>query len=332
MPTSVYHTSQRETAHNLATAEAEKYKEFAPPSFVSLTKPVEGKSYPDALNPPLSARDNRLPPSHLAGAPAMRSGFTISDAALSRLLAPTNGHKSKASSSAVVDELAHVARTRLSTADVLLLRDKLTSILEQQSGAPAAAVTAVRVSRGFEAQLKAKKPISVKEVCRAFPMWPFPVQANWLKAVLRLGCLPFFADDEPASVPLPKPPPGDFSSGAGLHEFGDVPPDDFAGLEGTMLQPLGLALPALRSPGHAQQRDTPSKAMRAAETPPGAPPSSATFARPPPDAARASMAMHSPKKASVAGAVSPRLSIQNRPSQWTPSTPGAGHRSPGPRP
>ena len=99
MPTSVYHTSQRETAHNLATAEAEKYKEFAPPSFVSLTKPVEGKSYPDALNPPLSARDNRLPPSHLAGAPAMRSGFTISDAALSRLLAPTNGHKSKASSS-----------------------------------------------------------------------------------------------------------------------------------------------------------------------------------------------------------------------------------------
>ena len=102
----------------------------------------------------------------------------------------------------LVDELAHLARTRLSSADVLQLRDQLTSILESHTGAPAAVVTAVRASRGFEAKLRSSKPVSVRDVCLAFPTWPFSVQANFMKQLLRLGHLPYL--DEPGA-PLLRP-------------------------------------------------------------------------------------------------------------------------------
>ena len=97
------------------------------------------------------------------------------------MLRNTGGSTSRSTSSnqPLVDELTQIARTRLSSADVLRLRDQLTSILESHSGAPASAVTAVRASRGFEAQLKQQKPVSVREMCVALPMWPFQVQAHF---------------------------------------------------------------------------------------------------------------------------------------------------------
>ena len=121
--------------------------------------------------------------------------FHMSDAALQRLMAPSGKSRGTSSNLPLVDELAHLARTRLSSADVLQLRDQLTSILESHTGAPAAVVTAVRASRGFEAKLRSSKPVSVRDVCLAFPTWPFSVQANFMKQILRLGHLPYL--DEP---------------------------------------------------------------------------------------------------------------------------------------
>lgn len=262
------------TAYEQEQANRTAYRKFAPPNFIALHpgNPL------DEMNPPLSARakDMLLPKSLVSDVQPMRArcvshansassplsihdrcalsrvcSFTISDAALSRLLAPSGGKgRGSSSNQPLVDELTHIARTRLSSADVLQLRDQLTSILEGHSGAPGAAVTAVRASRGFEAQLKAEKPVSVREFCLAFPMWPFAVQAHFFKQLLRLARLPFTPDDEDTDRP-PLPAPGG-QGGQAPTPISDPSSlgRDFAGLQGirsTMLQPIGLALPALRT-------------------------------------------------------------------------------------
>ena len=132
------------TSFELSQQKIAEIARLAPPTFTTLWDPRKG---PDAMNQPLSARVDRLPNTAVNNMPAMRPAFTISDAALSRLLAPPEGRSTGTSSNQpLVDELAQIARTRLSAADVLKLRDQLTAILETASGAPAAAVTAVRLS------------------------------------------------------------------------------------------------------------------------------------------------------------------------------------------
>ena len=231
--------------------------------------------------------------------PRAPRSFTISDAALQRLLAPS-GKSRGSSNQPLVDELAHIARERLSAADVLRLRDQLTAILEVHSGAPAAAVTAVRASRCFEAQLKAQKPVSVRDLCLALPMWPFAVQSHFLRQLLRLANLPFLAEPPaPGGMPLPAPdgkPPPPFGSAAAAasapsHEV-------FDGLEGSMLRPLGLALPALRNHG-AKRGDLP---------PPPAPPVSRGGDGPPTSPRRRG----STSTSTCEKARSPRLAVMAR--------------------
>jgi hypothetical protein len=259
-------------------AEAAAFAKYSPPSFVSL--------HPgslDGLNPPLSARTTalRMPPTVVRAAAASRSGFAMSDAALSRLIAPSASSARGASNAAVVDELAHVARTRLSTSDVILLRDKLTSILEASAGGSAAAITAVRTSRTFEAQLKQQKPVSVRDLCLAFPTWPSPVQCHFIKQIFRLGALPFVADDVHGAVPLPAPdcatpastaaePRVRRASGEAGEGAEQALDGGFDGLQGSMLMPLGLALPALRVPTKRNGPPAPPP-PRSADTPAHAP-------------------------------------------------------------
>lgn len=226
--------------------------------------------------------------------------FTISDAALSRLITPTAKSRSTSSNQPLVDELTQIARTRLSSADVLRLRDQLTSILESHSGAPASAVTAVRASRGFEAQLKAQKPVSVRDVCLAFPMWPFAVQAQFFKQLCRLGKLAFTADDEEAGANRPPlPVPDDKAPSVDASALGS----EFAGLQGvrsSMLQPLGLALPALRLPSGRPTEGTTAPAPSEA----GAPEYAAEGEKP-----------HTPrgsKRSNARASRSPRLVVMSR--------------------
>lgn len=222
------------------------------PSFVTLN--ADG---PDSLNMPLSQRYQPLP---RAGAlPAKlpeRSDFKFSEAALSRLLAPTAKSVGGPSSSLpVVEELTAVARARLSSADVLLLRDRLTQILEEHSGAGATAVQAARVARQYEASLRANRPISVRELCLAFPQWPSAVQGNFMQSIFRMGQLPF-TEHMGSGVPQPVSARGDIG-GSGIPPLAPFTPlastltpshlgGAFDGVQGSMLQPLGLALPALR--------------------------------------------------------------------------------------
>ena len=121
-------------------------------------------------------------------------------------------------------------------------------MLEEQSGMVATAATAVQVSRQYEAALRHGKPISIRNVTHALPRWPPQVQANFVKSLMQMGRLPYEDDSvQPAAAAIP--------DGSRLPEPGvaypppDAPPPQFAGLQGNaVLQPLGLALPALRTP------------------------------------------------------------------------------------
>jgi hypothetical protein len=217
------------------------------PSFVTLA--ADG---PSSLNDPLASRERRrrIPTRGTQHSP--RVDFQLSEAALKRLSEADGLHKRP-----LVEELAHVARNRLSVADIILLRDRLTEQLEGQSGMSGTNVTAVRASRSFESSLARGRPLPVREVCLAFPQWPSSVQCHFMKQVLKRGQLPYAWDDEvslgcprptatqdSSEQPQPLPPPP--SSSGHQPALQDGVHRDFEGLHGSMLQPLGLALPALR--------------------------------------------------------------------------------------
>ena len=229
-------------------------REHPIPTFVHLAGRSSdlGIRPPDHLNMPMSARYPKLPGlTHEVCAeslPDRRSAFTISEAALSRLLAPTTGARGTSGAS-LVDELSYIARDRLSTADIMALRDQLTSVLEEHSGRVATAATAVRASRHYEATMKAGKPISIRDVTIAFPQWPPQVQANFLKSVLKQGKLPYTDDNvAPAAMAIPDGSrlPEDSPTPLFAVTTTDASVGGFPGLQGSMLQPLGQALPALR--------------------------------------------------------------------------------------
>lgn len=249
--------------------------------------------------------------------PDRRSAFTISEAALTRLLAPTSGAR-HSSGSSLVDELAYIARGRLSTADIMQLRDQLTSVLEEHSGRVATAATAVRASRHYEATLKAGKPISVRDVTIAFPQWPPQVQAHFFKSVLKQGKLPFTDDSvAPAAVAVPDgsrlpEQPTPLFSGTTMDAGADAGRAAFPGLQGSMLQPLGLALPALRPRAIVPGAPV---ALPSSHAPPNAPPNSSgntgsgalsarETARERQTASRSSSSQH--QEAGSRGAVTPR--------------------------
>ena len=168
-----------------------------PPSFVQL----HVARAPDHLNLPRSERY----PLH-GGLPGLtadlqdnlpdrRSAMTISEAALTRLMAPSAGGSARSSANtALIAELAGIAKNRLPYADIMELRDQLTSVLEENSGQVASAATAVHVSRQYQSALRQGKPISIRNVTHAFPRWPPQVQAHFMKSVLQLGKLPY--DDD----------------------------------------------------------------------------------------------------------------------------------------
>ena len=238
-------------------------KEHPIPSFASL----HIQRAPDHVNVPRTSQARYPLHGGLPGLtadveeslPDRRTAFTISEAALTRLMAPPAGSDRSSSSAALLQELTDIARSRLGMADIMELRDRLTTVLEEQSGKVASAATALHVSRQYEAALRAGKPVSVRGVTHAFPRWPPQVQSSFFKSVLQLGKLPY--DDDCVVPAAPTVPDGsrlpDYGSAA-FHAGGGGAaghaPAQFVGLQGnTALQPLGLALPALRTPRNAAQ-------------------------------------------------------------------------------
>ena len=321
------------------------------PDFTSL----HIKRAPDHLNGPRSERY----PLH-GGLPGLthdlsvmlpdrRSSFMISEAAIQRLMAPAHVKSSRSSSSnALVQELADIAKDRLAYLTSSNLRDRLTSVLEEQSGMVATAATAVQVSRQYEAALRHGKPISIRNVTHALPRWPPQVQANFVKSLMQMGRLPYEDDSvQPAAAAIP--------DGSRLPEPGvaypppDAPPPQFAGLQGNaVLQPLGLALPALRTPRTRENLVGRGGGYGAGqEYDGGLAPHSAREQRPPPPTAGAAPHTSSSVPGPVVHSVpkprsarTPRLAamgstinmVEPPPNQRQPRSPKAGVHAVGTRP
>ena len=181
---------KRAAAHAALRASFEEEFIIPPiPTFVALA----GDNPLDSLNKPAAIRHARLPrarasPSSVKASP--RASFTISDAALTRL---PSGNGRGSTNSALVDELGEIAHARLQMADIQRLRDKLTAMLEANTGTPSSAMTAVRASRQYERQMNSGQPIDVPELCRNLSLWPPQVGLTSLEQV------PTCPDDSPIS-------------------------------------------------------------------------------------------------------------------------------------
>ena len=216
------------------------------PSFVALNADAKPAcSWPMPLPP---TKPSALGP---------RTGFSISDAALERFLSPARASSARSggSGAALTEELASIARARLSTSDVEHLHDLLTAILEERTGSVATAATAARASRQALAELRGGRPLCTRDLCQSLSLWPAPVQEHFMHSILQLGGLPCDAGGTESRGKGGTEPSASTTSAAknGAVLDGGCSTSD-ASLEGpfaaatSMLQPIGSTLPpALRS-------------------------------------------------------------------------------------
>ena len=170
----------------------------------------------------------------------VRPSHTPSEVHLSHLLAPRPPDHVSAQKH-LVQHMTEVARTRLNPPELAALRDNFTMMLQTASGTTN--VTAVRASRRLETCVRERRPVSVHEVCSSFSGWPPTVQHHFMHQLLVLSGAPCIEDNHADDLPQRAQ---EGSAGATtLASHGRLPASS-ATPRSTALNPLGLALPAIR--------------------------------------------------------------------------------------
>ena len=203
-----------------------------------------------------------------------RASHITSESGLQHFLAPPS-RKSRNLASHLVADLTEIARTRLAQAELLQLRDNLTQLLESSSGG-FAPVSSIRASRHYESNLRASKPVSVRDVCASFSVWPPTVQRHFMRTVFALGGLSHCMwQEEGEASELTEL--GAKGMGAVASPRGTVAGDAAAteplriGASSERLQPLGLALPLIHGMPPGTSHPMPPAPMRSPRVPNASP-------------------------------------------------------------